>query len=336
MSHIHRIHPRLIPSARDGPGRRRSLFSRRSHRCRLPAHADDYDATIKDIQSTMGGVPSFVKQFPKVRPARRMVRGQGLELSDKTALPPKTKALISLAVAAQIPCSYCIWVGHAERQARGRHRRGNPGSRRHGGADPPLEHGLQRHAGRFRNVQEGDGRRNERCQVADAKTRLVRAAPLGLALPAPVRASAASRSPRGRRPSSSSSASRAPSSWAASWPSNMKTSALVAARSGGSAPSTRKRTARRCGLSWPGRQQHRLLSACGSRSVPCARNESSRKVHRCVSSASRRSSLPVCTTARQPRSSCARAGPAARPPASIRSGGRTGLRSLRAVSRQLS
>ncbi|TGV65710.1 carboxymuconolactone decarboxylase family protein, partial [Mesorhizobium sp. M00.F.Ca.ET.149.01.1.1] len=25
------------------------------------AHADDYDATLKDIQSTMGGVPSFVK-----------------------------------------------------------------------------------------------------------------------------------------------------------------------------------------------------------------------------------------------------------------------------------
>ncbi|TIL61785.1 MAG: carboxymuconolactone decarboxylase family protein, partial [Mesorhizobium sp.] len=30
-----------------------------------PAQADDYDAAIKDIQSTMGGVPSFVKQFPK-------------------------------------------------------------------------------------------------------------------------------------------------------------------------------------------------------------------------------------------------------------------------------
>ncbi|TIV09393.1 MAG: carboxymuconolactone decarboxylase family protein, partial [Mesorhizobium sp.] len=26
-----------------------------------PARADDYDATLKDIQSTMGGVPSFVK-----------------------------------------------------------------------------------------------------------------------------------------------------------------------------------------------------------------------------------------------------------------------------------
>ncbi|TIV08931.1 MAG: hypothetical protein E5W02_22345, partial [Mesorhizobium sp.] len=34
---------------------------------------------------------------------------KAIELSDKTALTPKEKSLISLAVAAQIPCSYCIW-----------------------------------------------------------------------------------------------------------------------------------------------------------------------------------------------------------------------------------
>ena len=33
-----------------------------------------------------------------------------LEFSETTALAPKTKALISLAVAAQIPCQYCIWA----------------------------------------------------------------------------------------------------------------------------------------------------------------------------------------------------------------------------------
>jgi AhpD family alkylhydroperoxidase len=33
-----------------------------------------------------------------------------LELSETTALPPKTKALISLAVAAQIPCEYCVYA----------------------------------------------------------------------------------------------------------------------------------------------------------------------------------------------------------------------------------
>ncbi|QND65503.1 carboxymuconolactone decarboxylase family protein [Mesorhizobium loti] len=74
-----------------------------------PAHADEYDVTIKDIQSTMGGVPSFVKQFPKAGLPGAWAEVKSIELSDKTALPPKVKSLISLAVAAQIPCNYCIW-----------------------------------------------------------------------------------------------------------------------------------------------------------------------------------------------------------------------------------
>ena len=74
-----------------------------------PARADDYDATIKDIQSTMGGVPSFVKQFPKAGLPGAWAEVKAIELSDKTALPPKVKSLISLAVAAQIPCTYCVW-----------------------------------------------------------------------------------------------------------------------------------------------------------------------------------------------------------------------------------
>jgi AhpD family alkylhydroperoxidase len=73
------------------------------------AKADDYDAAVKDIQATMGGVPSFVKQFPKAGLPGAWAEVKAIELSDKTALPPKVKSLISLAVAAQIPCSYCIW-----------------------------------------------------------------------------------------------------------------------------------------------------------------------------------------------------------------------------------
>jgi AhpD family alkylhydroperoxidase len=73
------------------------------------ANADDYDATLKDIQATMGGVPSFVKQFPKSGLPGAWAEVKAIELSDKTALPPKVKSLISLAVAAQIPCNYCIW-----------------------------------------------------------------------------------------------------------------------------------------------------------------------------------------------------------------------------------
>ncbi|TPJ20914.1 carboxymuconolactone decarboxylase family protein [Mesorhizobium sp. B2-7-2] len=74
-----------------------------------PARADDYDTALKDIQSTMGGVPSFIKQFPKAGLPGAWAEVKAIELSDKTALTPKEKSLISLAVAAQIPCSYCIW-----------------------------------------------------------------------------------------------------------------------------------------------------------------------------------------------------------------------------------
>ena len=68
------------------------------------------DATYQEIQSTLGGVPAFVKQVPKAALPGFWALERDLELSDKTALDPKTKALISLAVASQIPCEYCIWA----------------------------------------------------------------------------------------------------------------------------------------------------------------------------------------------------------------------------------
>jgi AhpD family alkylhydroperoxidase len=76
------------------------------------AQAEDLttpEGALVDIQKTFGGVPSFVKAFPKSAMAGFWLEEKQLELSDKTALPIKTKALISLAVAAQIPCTYCIW-----------------------------------------------------------------------------------------------------------------------------------------------------------------------------------------------------------------------------------
>jgi AhpD family alkylhydroperoxidase len=57
-----------------------------------------------------GAVPSFVKALPDSALAGAWAEERDLELSDKTALDGKTKALISLAVAAQIPCHYCIWA----------------------------------------------------------------------------------------------------------------------------------------------------------------------------------------------------------------------------------
>lgn len=74
-----------------------------------PALADA-EATYADIQQNFGGVPGFAKQVPKSAIPGLWQLTKELELSDKTALPPKTKALISLAVAAQIPCTYCVWA----------------------------------------------------------------------------------------------------------------------------------------------------------------------------------------------------------------------------------
>ena len=76
------------------------------------AQADDMasgkKAVLDDIQKTFGAVPTFVKQLPDAALAGFWREERDLELSDKTALSPKIKALISLAVAAQIPCTYCI------------------------------------------------------------------------------------------------------------------------------------------------------------------------------------------------------------------------------------
>ena len=42
-----------------------------------------------------------------------------LEFSEDTALSPKVKALIGLAVVSQIPCSYCIWADALSAKAAG-------------------------------------------------------------------------------------------------------------------------------------------------------------------------------------------------------------------------
>jgi AhpD family alkylhydroperoxidase len=74
------------------------------------AHADGREAIYKDIEKTVGGVPSFIKALPPAALPGIWQQTKDLELSSETALPPKTKALISLAVASQIPCTYCIWA----------------------------------------------------------------------------------------------------------------------------------------------------------------------------------------------------------------------------------
>ena len=54
-------------------------------------------------------VPTFLRSFPSEALESAWGDMKALELNPKTALPGKVKELIGLAVAAQIPCRYCIY-----------------------------------------------------------------------------------------------------------------------------------------------------------------------------------------------------------------------------------
>ena len=81
----------------------------------IPAAADEasYAAAVQDIEQTLGSVPTFMKQMPKAGFAGAWQQLKDLEFSEDTALSPKVKSLIGLAVVSQIPCAYCIWADAA-------------------------------------------------------------------------------------------------------------------------------------------------------------------------------------------------------------------------------
>jgi AhpD family alkylhydroperoxidase len=82
------------------------------------ATAGEVDATRADIQATLGIVPSFINDVAEAALPGLWAATKGLEFSE-TALDMKTKALVSLAVSAQIPCSYCIWLETNSARAHG-------------------------------------------------------------------------------------------------------------------------------------------------------------------------------------------------------------------------
>src|SRR6266849_1866278 len=76
------------------------------------AKAEDASAqaTYKDIEQTLGSVPTFFKTFPESGIAGAWAEFKSVQLNPNTKLNGKTKELIGLAVAAQIPCAYCIYA----------------------------------------------------------------------------------------------------------------------------------------------------------------------------------------------------------------------------------
>lgn len=68
------------------------------------------ETTLQDIRGTFGFVPSYFKVVPPRALPGAWENMKAIELSPTTALPGKTKELIGLGVAAQIPCKYCIYA----------------------------------------------------------------------------------------------------------------------------------------------------------------------------------------------------------------------------------
>src|SRR5262249_59969772 len=68
----------------------------------------DAKSARQDIQATFGFVPTFLKTFSDGGIAGAWKETKSVQLNPHSAIPPKYKELIGLAVAAQIPCRYCV------------------------------------------------------------------------------------------------------------------------------------------------------------------------------------------------------------------------------------
>jgi AhpD family alkylhydroperoxidase len=71
------------------------------------------DAARSDIAKTLGFVPHFFQVMADAAVSGAWGEMKGLQLNPNSALPGKTKELIGLGVAAQVPCRYCVYA-HTE------------------------------------------------------------------------------------------------------------------------------------------------------------------------------------------------------------------------------
>lgn len=65
-------------------------------------------AALADIQKAFGFVPGFFEAMPASVLPGTWDEMKGLQMNPATALSGKSKELIGLGVAAQIPCTYCV------------------------------------------------------------------------------------------------------------------------------------------------------------------------------------------------------------------------------------
>jgi len=76
-------------------------------------------ATYADIEKTLGQVPALFSVFPEAGIAGAWEEFKMVQLNPDTALDGKTKELMGLAIAAQIPCTYCVYFHTAAAKANG-------------------------------------------------------------------------------------------------------------------------------------------------------------------------------------------------------------------------
>ena len=69
----------------------------------------EYTAAMDEIKKEMGMVPTFLKLYPQEGLPAAWEEMKAVEMNPNSQLSGKQKDLIGLAVAAQIPCKYCIY-----------------------------------------------------------------------------------------------------------------------------------------------------------------------------------------------------------------------------------
>ena len=74
---------------------------------------NEVTSAYKDIRETLGVLPTFFKEYPQFSVTGAWMEMKGTLFNSSSAIPAKYKELISLAVAAQIPCRYCAYF-HTE------------------------------------------------------------------------------------------------------------------------------------------------------------------------------------------------------------------------------
>ena len=66
-------------------------------------------AAYDEMQEMTGGVPSIIEVYPKSAVSAGWDLEKSTDLNQNTVLPAKLRELIGLAVAAQVPCHYCVY-----------------------------------------------------------------------------------------------------------------------------------------------------------------------------------------------------------------------------------